>query len=161
MPAIHDAECLSFLHAYRSTAGKGSWAGLNMQYERVRIGTDPDRRRRCDTFLQVGFGAGGQALEAGLPVSIHSPACEVPRHTFAAPALSRTPPICPRCHPSLPCRSPLQFFEREGCNMVEMSCEEHDQLAASTQFITHTVGRMLGAMQASILSAPATGLASH
>ena len=45
--------------------------------------------------------------------------------------------------------------------MVEMSCEEHDQLAASTQFITHTVGRMLGAMQASILSAPATGLASH
>ncbi|KAL4431139.1 hypothetical protein ABPG75_006395 [Micractinium tetrahymenae] len=41
----------------------------------------------------------------------------------------------------------LQFFEREGCNMVEMSCEEHDQLAASTQFITHTVGRMLGAMQ--------------
>lgn len=41
----------------------------------------------------------------------------------------------------------LQFFEREGCHMVEMSCEEHDQLAASTQFITHTVGRMLGAMQ--------------
>ncbi|PSC76454.1 arogenate prephenate dehydrogenase [Micractinium conductrix] len=41
----------------------------------------------------------------------------------------------------------LQFFEREGCNMVEMTCEEHDQLAASTQFITHTVGRMLGAMQ--------------
>jgi arogenate dehydrogenase (NADP+) len=31
--------------------------------------------------------------------------------------------------------------------MVEMSCEEHDQMAASTQFITHTVGRMLGAMQ--------------
>lgn len=31
--------------------------------------------------------------------------------------------------------------------MVEMSCEEHDQLAASTQFITHTVGRTLGAMQ--------------
>lgn len=31
--------------------------------------------------------------------------------------------------------------------MVEMSCEEHDALAASTQFITHTVGRMLGAMQ--------------
>lgn len=31
--------------------------------------------------------------------------------------------------------------------MVEMTCEEHDQLAASTQFITHTVGRTLGAMQ--------------
>lgn len=30
--------------------------------------------------------------------------------------------------------------------MVEMSCEEHDRQAASTQFITHTVGRVLGEM---------------
>ena len=41
----------------------------------------------------------------------------------------------------------LQFFEKEGCKMVEMSCEEHDRQAASTQFITHTVGRVLGAME--------------
>lgn len=41
----------------------------------------------------------------------------------------------------------MQFFEREGCKMVEMSCEEHDRQAASTQFITHTVGRVLGAME--------------
>lgn len=40
----------------------------------------------------------------------------------------------------------VQFFEREGCDMVEMSCEEHDRHAASTQFITHTVGRVLGHM---------------
>ncbi|KAA6417099.1 MAG: arogenate prephenate dehydrogenase, partial [Trebouxia sp. A1-2] len=40
-----------------------------------------------------------------------------------------------------------RFFEREGCKMVEMSCEEHDRQAASTQFITHTVGRVLGAME--------------
>lgn len=40
----------------------------------------------------------------------------------------------------------LNFFENEGCAMVEMTCEEHDKQAASTQFITHTVGRMLGAM---------------
>lgn len=31
--------------------------------------------------------------------------------------------------------------------MVEMTCEEHDRQAASTQFITHTVGRVLGTMQ--------------
>lgn len=31
--------------------------------------------------------------------------------------------------------------------MVEMTCEEHDRQAASTQFVTHTVGRMLGTMQ--------------
>ena len=30
--------------------------------------------------------------------------------------------------------------------MVEMTCEEHDRQAASTQFITHTVGRILGTM---------------
>ena len=45
------------------------------------------------------------------------------------------------------CQTFLEFFEREGCNMVEMTCEQHDKAAASTQFITHTVGRMLGAME--------------
>ena len=40
----------------------------------------------------------------------------------------------------------LQVFEGEGCRMVEMSCEEHDRIAASTQFMTHTVGRILGSM---------------
>ncbi len=39
-----------------------------------------------------------------------------------------------------------QFFEREGCRMVEMACEEHDRIAAGSQFITHTIGRVLGAM---------------
>ncbi|KAL6764777.1 arogenate/prephenate dehydrogenase [Haematococcus lacustris] len=45
------------------------------------------------------------------------------------------------------CELLLEFFKQEGCTMVEMSCEEHDRQAASTQFVTHTVGRMLGAMQ--------------
>ena len=40
----------------------------------------------------------------------------------------------------------LQVFEAEGCRMVEMSCEDHDRIAASTQFMTHTVGRVLGSM---------------
>ena len=43
------------------------------------------------------------------------------------------------------CRA--QFFEREGCRMVEMACEEHDRIAAGSQFITHTIGRVLGAME--------------
>lgn len=37
----------------------------------------------------------------------------------------------------------LDVFAREGCRMVEMSCAEHDRFAAGTQFITHTVGRVL------------------
>lgn len=45
------------------------------------------------------------------------------------------------------CASLLGIFEAAGCRMVEMSCEEHDRQAASSQFITHTVGRMLGTME--------------
>ena len=37
--------------------GKGSWSGLNFQFERVRIGADPERQRRCDAFLQVQLGS--------------------------------------------------------------------------------------------------------
>jgi len=47
----------------------------------------------------------------------------------------------------LRCESFLSIFADEGCRMVEMSCEEHDRYAASSQFITHTVGRMLGRLQ--------------
>ncbi|KAG0581398.1 hypothetical protein KC19_4G248300 [Ceratodon purpureus] len=38
----------------------------------------------------------------------------------------------------------LDIFASEGCRMVEMSCVEHDRFAAGSQFITHTVGRVLG-----------------
>nr|ACG39182.1 arogenate dehydrogenase isoform 2 [Zea mays] len=41
----------------------------------------------------------------------------------------------------------LGVFAREGCRMVEMSCAEHDAHAAETQFLTHTVGRMLAALE--------------
>ncbi|CAD6335447.1 unnamed protein product [Miscanthus lutarioriparius] len=41
----------------------------------------------------------------------------------------------------------LGVFAQEGCRMVEMSCAEHDAHAAETQFLTHTVGRMLAALE--------------
>ncbi|XP_071729571.1 arogenate dehydrogenase 2, chloroplastic [Rutidosis leptorrhynchoides] len=41
------------------------------------------------------------------------------------------------------CEKFLDSFAREGCIMKEMSCAEHDQHAAESQFITHTVGRIL------------------
>ncbi|XBI40107.1 hypothetical protein VPH35_124756 [Triticum aestivum] len=43
----------------------------------------------------------------------------------------------------------LNIFEREGCRMVEMCCAEHDAHAAETQFLTHTVGRMLATLELS------------
>ncbi|KAF8746368.1 hypothetical protein HU200_013385 [Digitaria exilis] len=41
------------------------------------------------------------------------------------------------------CDQFLSIFEQEGCRMVEMSCTEHDRYAAGSQFITHTIGRVL------------------
>ncbi|XP_058073444.1 arogenate dehydrogenase 2, chloroplastic-like [Magnolia sinica] len=42
------------------------------------------------------------------------------------------------------CERFLNIFAQEGCKMMEMSCMEHDKYAAGSQFITHTVGRVLG-----------------
>ncbi len=41
-------------------SGKGSWAGLNFQYEKVRIGNDPRREKRVELFLKVRQGERGQ-----------------------------------------------------------------------------------------------------
>ncbi|KAM7506722.1 hypothetical protein LguiA_017175 [Lonicera macranthoides] len=41
----------------------------------------------------------------------------------------------------------LHIFQSEGCKMLEMSCEEHDKLAARSQFLTHTIGRILSEME--------------
>jgi len=39
----------------------------------------------------------------------------------------------------------LSIWEEEGCEMISMSCKEHDEFTASSQFITHLMGRILGA----------------
>ncbi|CAH9069707.1 unnamed protein product [Cuscuta europaea] len=44
------------------------------------------------------------------------------------------------------CSSFLHIFSSEGCRMLQMGCEEHDKLAARTQFLTHTIGRILSEM---------------
>ncbi|KAL5732939.1 hypothetical protein ACOSP7_032284 [Xanthoceras sorbifolium] len=45
------------------------------------------------------------------------------------------------------CSNFLHIFQTEGCKMVEMSCEEHDKVAARSQFLTHTIGRTLSEME--------------
>ena len=37
----------------------------------------------------------------------------------------------------------LSLWEAERCKMIEMTCEQHDEYAASSQFITHLTGRIL------------------
>ncbi|GBG65124.1 hypothetical protein CBR_g49487 [Chara braunii] len=86
LPAEFDILCTHPMFGPES--GKGSWNGLPLVYDKVRVREGKLRDKRVENFLQI--------------------------------------------------------FEKEGCQMVEMSCEEHDRYAASTQFITHTVGRVLG-----------------
>ena len=38
----------------------------------------------------------------------------------------------------------LSVWDEQGCVMKRMSCAEHDRHAASSQFVTHLVGRLLG-----------------
>ena len=38
----------------------------------------------------------------------------------------------------------LSIWEEEGCRMVPLSCQAHDEFAANSQFITHLMGRILG-----------------
>ncbi|KAG8464522.1 hypothetical protein KFE25_009890 [Diacronema lutheri] len=38
----------------------------------------------------------------------------------------------------------LALWEEQGCMMTNLSCEEHDRLAAGSQFVTHLTGRVLG-----------------
>ena len=49
-------------------------------------------------------------------------------------------------HVSSRCEAFLDSFRREGCRMLEMSCETHDAFAAGSQFLTHTTGRILAAL---------------
>jgi len=45
------------------------------------------------------------------------------------------------------CEAFLSIFRERGCTLIEMPCQEHDHYAASTQFITHTTGRMLAELK--------------
>ena len=38
--------------------------------------------------------------------------------------------------------------------MKEMTCSQHDQYAASSQFVTHLVGRLLGDIGANLKATP-------
>ena len=40
----------------------------------------------------------------------------------------------------------INIFRIAGCRIVDITCEQHDEYSASTQFLTHTTGRILNKM---------------
>ncbi len=45
-------------------SGSGSWSGLNLQFEKVRVGEQPVRHARVDKFLKVRWQTGQDRLAA-------------------------------------------------------------------------------------------------
>lgn len=101
----------------------------------------------CDILcLHPMFGPdSGRNAWTGLPLVYDRVRVRSPGRARARP-LSRAAQVGEDAARMKRCANFLRAFEAEGCRMVEMTCEEHDKLAASSQFITHTVGRMLGRM---------------
>ena len=103
-------------------SGKNGWHGLNFVYERTRIDTvileaSAQTIQGRDSFVEKGSGV------------IHSIHENSEAHIEGVDRMERF----------------LSIWEEEGCKMVQLSCKEHDAYAANSQFITHLMGRILGA----------------
>jgi len=109
-------------------SGKNGWHGLNFVYEMTRIDgvildQQQDRERSLsilddpDSFVEQGSG------------KIHSVHEDSEAHIEGKDRIERF----------------LSIWEEEGCRMVPLSCKDHDIYAANSQFITHLMGRILGA----------------
>jgi len=110
-------------------SGGESWKDLNFVFERTRIDgaimdqqheTDPsaDNKRIRSSLLKASRGVS----------TVHLLEDETDSHIEGVDRMERF----------------LSIWEEEGCNMVELSCKDHDYYAASSQFLTHLTGRILG-----------------
>ncbi|CAJ1912796.1 unnamed protein product [Cylindrotheca closterium] len=103
-------------------SGKNGWHGLTYVYEKTRVDKvvfHPDSSLSVvdsNTFVD----------SSGAYHSVHESS---ESHVEAIDRIERF----------------LSIWEEEGCRMVPMSCQAHDAYAANSQFITHLMGRILGA----------------
>jgi arogenate dehydrogenase (NADP+) len=102
-------------------SGRNGWHNLNFIYERTRVDTvvfDPTvaAPSSSETFVD----------DCGTVHSIHE---DSEAHVESMDRIERF----------------LSIWEEEGCKMVPLSCKAHDEYAANSQFITHLMGRILGA----------------
>ena len=99
-------------------SGKDGWQGLNSVYEKTRIGGV-----LCET---------PEEQDITMPTTTAVEARN--GHGYHVEAVDRMERY-------------LSIWEEEGCRMVQMSCHDHDAFAANSQFITHLMGRILGAQK--------------
>jgi prephenate dehydrogenase len=117
-------------------SGRNGWNNLNFVYEKTRVDKvvfDPDAlsASKNGTFWDAG----------GRRHSIHE---DSEAHIESIDRVERF----------------LSIWEEEGCRMVPMSCKAHDEYAANSQFITHLMGRILGAQGLSMTPIDTKGFES-
>eukprot|EP00815_Leptocylindrus_aporus_P006166 CAMPEP_0116050134 /NCGR_PEP_ID=MMETSP0322-20121206/200_1 /TAXON_ID=163516 /ORGANISM="Leptocylindrus danicus var. apora, Strain B651" /LENGTH=431 /DNA_ID=CAMNT_0003532627 /DNA_START=151 /DNA_END=1446 /DNA_ORIENTATION=- len=112
-------------------SGKDGWSGLKFVYERTRINgvvLNPDDQR---DFHQLSRAEQGDSdVERFLDKSGHGHSLHEGSEGFIE-GMDRMERF-------------LSIWEEEGCDMIAMSCKQHDDYAAKSQFITHLMGRILG-----------------
>ena len=114
-------------------SGKNGWHGLTFVYERTRIDNvllDPSHETSFHHFTDAGDSdseADGSFVELGSG-AVHDVHENSEAHVEGMDRMERF----------------LSIWEEEGCRMVPLSCADHDEYAANSQFITHLMGRILG-----------------
>ncbi len=123
-------------------SGKKGWHGLNFVYERTRIdgvilessnensndeSSDDDENNNTNNGGAKKVRSSGSFVEEG--GKVHSVHENSEAHIEGVDRMERF----------------LSIWEEEGCKMVPLSCKDHDSYAANSQFITHLMGRILGA----------------
>jgi len=117
-------------------SGKKGWHNLNFVYERTRIdgvtldstNDQADEYSSDDEVSMVRRTRSASLVEAGSG-KVHSVHENSEAHIEGVDRMERF----------------LSIWEEEGCRMVQLSCKDHDSYAANSQFITHLMGRILGA----------------
>lgn len=115
-------------------SAKHGWQGQRFVYERTRVDKvllDPDMDRTSLYRRQLDIDSDGDSEaefvdNMGLSHNMHE---NSDSHVEGMDRIERF----------------LSIWEEEGCSMIAMSCKVHDEYTANSQFITHLMGRILGA----------------
>lgn len=116
-------------------SGKNGWHGLKFVYERTRIDgviLKPHSDASIHQLSETERGEDGYSSVddtfVDIKGTVHSIHENNEAHLVGMDRLERF----------------LSIWEEEGCSMIALSCQEHDQYSANSQFITHLMGRILG-----------------
>jgi prephenate dehydrogenase len=117
-------------------SGKNGWHGLNFVYERTRIdGVVLDQISEAKKTVPV-------------PHS-HAEDTDMDEELFVEEGSGKVHSVHEHSEVHIEGKDRIERFlsiwEEEGCRMVPLSCRDHDIYAANSQFITHLMGRILGA----------------